>query len=527
MSTSSSQKPITSKHLDPTNKPELVFGLIGPAGTDLRTTFKLLRKTLVGVGYKVPRNEIRLSKWIEEFVGKDFSKLPEDERVEKLMDEGTLIREKAKHGGAVALLALLGIERARREEFGGADTGNAYILHSLKRPEEVETLRNIYGQGFFAISVYSPRESRVDALAARITRSRHLNSQGARANAEHLIEKDELEEGKTLGQDVKDAFPVADLFLDATDKEQLEKHINRFIELLFSHPNHTPTRDEYGMYHARSAALRSSDLGRQVGAAITSEDCDLIAVGCNDVPKAGGGLYWAGDQPDGRDFQLGGDASYEQREQIVAELLSRFKQNGLLADSNCDIKELVNSLLVGEKKEVLKRTQLSGLLEFGRSVHAEMAAIMDSARRGVSIKGSTLYSTTFPCHLCAKHIIAAGIGRVVYIEPYPKSKARDLYSDSITFTQTKQAEGKLYFEPFVGVAPRQYLNLFEMPGPDSRKDVSGKAIEWSKEHSRPRVKRYMNTYRLMEQKIIAYVIPELARRLELNMELYADNGGAK
>lgn len=520
----------TSAHpipLVPHDYPELVFGLIGPVGTDLKTTFRILKKALTNVGYRVPKHEIKLSKLIEEIFRKDFSSHPEDKRVEALMDSGTQIRESVGNGGAVALLALLGIDRARQDEFSGETKRNAYILHSLKHPEEIRTLRSIYGRGFFAISVYSPREARVDALAARITKSKHLASLGARAQAEHLIEKDELEEGKPLGQDVKDAFPIADLFVDVSNKEQLEKNINRFVELLFGHPNHTPTRDEYGMYLAKSAALRSSDLARQVGAAITSEECDLIAVGCNDVPKANGGLYWAGDDPDGRDFQLGRDASNEQREQIVAELLSRFQQEGLLVDSTKNIKELTDSLLTGDKKNVLKGTQISGLIEFGRSVHAEMAAIMDGARRGVSIKGSTLYTTTFPCHLCAKHIIAAGVKRVIYIEPYPKSKARDLYSDSIVFAPTKPIIGKLSFEPFVGVAPRQYLDLFEMLGPDSRKDAFGKAVEWSKDNAYPRLTRYMNTYLFLEQKLIGEFIPELLKKLGLNIDLFAETGEKK
>jgi cytidine deaminase len=281
------------------------------------------------------------------------------------------------------------------------------------------------------------------------------------------------------------------------------------------------------MYHAKSAALRSSDLARQVGAAIASEQCDLIAVGCNDVPKAGGGLYWTGDTPDGRDFQLGCDASNEQREQIIAELLNRFKQEGLLADSRKSVNELVDSLLTGDKKKVLKGTQISGLIEFGRSVHAEMAALMDGTRRGVSVKGATLYTTTFPCHLCAKHIIAAGIGRVVYIEPYPKSKARDLYSDSIVFARTGPTTNKVSFEPFVGIAPRQYMELFEMPGADSRKDDSGKVVDWSKANARPRLKRYMATYLLLEQKLISEFIPELLTKLGSNIELFASTGEAK
>lgn len=524
MTVSTDAKPPDSKHPEPSRYPELFFGLIGPAGTDLKIVFKVLRKALLEVDYNVPKQEIRLSKLIEELVNKDFSSLSDDMRVDALMNEGTRIRDAAGHGGAVALLALAGIDRTRQSEFQNTTERNAYILHSLKHPEEVETLRNIYGRFFFAISVYAPRESRVDALAARITKSKHLNSLGARAAAERLIEKDELEVGKPLGQDVKDAFPRADLFLDSTDKDQLERNIKRFVELIFGYPYHTPTRDEFGMYHARSAALRSADLARQVGASIASTECDLIAVGCNDVPKAGGGLYWVDDKPDGRDFQLGRDPSNEQREQTVAEILGRFREYGLLSDNTTEIKQMVTSLLVGKQKDVLKGTQILGLIEFGRSVHAEMAAIIDASRRGVPVKGATLYTTTFPCHLCARHIVAAGIDRVVYIEPYPKSKAKDFYSDSIAVDPPKHTVGRIRFEPFVGVAPRQYMEIFEMLGPDSRKDESGRIVDWSKADHRPRFKQYVVTHTFMEQMAIGEFIPELAKKLGLNSALF--NGPA-
>jgi deoxycytidylate deaminase len=99
--------------------------------------------------------------------------------------------------------------------------------------------------------------------------------------------------------------------------------------------------------------------------------------------------------------------------------------------------------------------------EFGRSVHAEMEAILAAGRLGVSARSSTLFSTTFPCHNCAKHIINAGIGRVVYIEPYPKSHARSLHNDSICFSvDENNSEDKVRFEPFIGIAPRNYWSLF-------------------------------------------------------------------
>lgn len=275
--------------LDPIAFPELVFGLIGPAGSDLEIVMNSLKRELAKVGYD--SEEIRLSKLIESFLRVDYSDQHEDVRIEKLMADGTRIRESSKRGDAIALLGITEIRslRKKRQQQKGLN-GTAYILRSLKHPHEIETLKNIYGGGYFTISAYSPREARVDALSERIAKSKHLPSNGGRSDAEKLIEKDESEVGKNLGQDVKDAFPLADLFVDCRSKEILKKNTKRFIELLFGYPYHTPTKDEYGMFHAKSAALRSADLGRQVGAVIATKESDIIAVGCNDVPKASGGL---------------------------------------------------------------------------------------------------------------------------------------------------------------------------------------------------------------------------------------------
>ena len=117
------------------------------------------------------------------------------------------------------------------------------------------------------------------------------------------------------------------------------------------------------------------------------------------------------------------------------------------------------------------------LTEFGRPVHAEMEAIIAAGRIGVPVKGCNLYTTTFPCHNCAKHIVNAGIQRVVYIEPYPKSLAKDLHEDAISFSEDDDNSNKVRFEPFVGVGPRMYWTLFSILTPDGsrlkRKKKSG------------------------------------------------------
>ena len=498
--------------------PEVVIGLVGPVGVNLDPVVEAIARRLEAVEYTA--KTIRLSSRLEAFFGGDHSHLPENERIAKLMDAGTKLREVSERGDAVALLAIAEIRRIRLEELSGTTESNAYILRSLKHPHEVQTLRSVYGRGFYLISAYTPRDARVSAMAEKITRSQHGNPVHAREMAEAIVERDEQEEDKDLGQDVKDAFPLADLFIDARDKNSFEPEIRRFVELVFGYLFHTPTRDEHGMYHARSAALRSSDLGRQVGAAIAAPTGELLALGCNDVPKAGGDLYWPGDAGDARDFQRGFDPIVEERKQILSELLSGLRKAGVLSPEYADDKDiapLVGALTSGDKRKALKGARVMNLLEFGRCVHAEMAAITSAARLGVPIKGATLFTTTFPCHMCARHIVSSGIDRVVYVEPYPKSKARHLHSDAIQVDAQKPVSGQVVFEPFVGIAPRQYQDIFDAQ--DRRKDRDGRIFNWCAKGTKPQPRfiRFKNTYRDIEDAIVAIDVPLLAKKLGVEL----------
>lgn len=108
--------------------------------------------------------------------------------------------------------------------------------------------------------------------------------------------------------------------------------------------------------------------------------------------------------------------------------------------------------------------QFMDALEYGRIVHAEMSALMDAARLGHSVKDATLYCTTFPCHMCAKHIVASGVRKVIFLEPYPKSLASKLHSDSISIEGQDRGHYHKFpsveFEHFYGVSPRRYRDMF-------------------------------------------------------------------
>ena len=68
--------------------------------------------------------------------------------------------------------------------------------------------------------------------------------------------------------------------------------------------------------------------------------------------------------------------------------------------------------------------------EMCRAVHAEQSAIIDAAKRGVSIDGGVIYINTFPCIICSKMIINAGIKRVVYFSEYSEDSGMKLFTDA-------------------------------------------------------------------------------------------------
>lgn len=469
--------------------PELVIGLVGAVGTNLDLVYSQVRQELTNVGY-----ESELIHLIDLLAGLDKKKAysqTEENRINDLMTQGNKYRRKTNRGDALALLAVGAIREIRQNRIGQPNTpipNQAYVLRSLKHPVEEETLRAIYGKAFILIAAYSPRHLRLESLARRIAISHNSSDYDRyRDKAEQLIQRDASEETVPLGQNLRETFPRADVFFNTAEPKAFEASLKRFIEMLFKHPFHTPLPDEYSMFIAEAASLRSADLGRQVGAAITTDDGGIIAVGTNEVPKSGGGLYWSGDTPDYRDFRWQYASSDTLRKTLLSDILARLMKNGWFTKKRSQQKL---EILAKEAMAQMQGAQFMNLIEFQRAVHAEMAALLDAARRGVSVRACTLYTTTFPCHDCAKHIVAAGIRKVVYIYPYPKSRAGELYPDSISLdgliekpeSLNERSAGPVQFEPFVGVAPRRYIDLFTM----NHRKRDGRPIKWRGDQATPK-----------------------------------------
>jgi deoxycytidylate deaminase len=396
------------------------------------------------------------------------------------MDAGNRAREISGRGDILALHAASEIHSRRGEERPLPET--AHIILSLKHPDEVTALRRIYGPGFFLISLYTPRAERQRNLEKLDMSARQ---------ASELMKRDENEE-IDLGQQTSGTFFQADAFLslDTASVATFDSEVERFVDLVFGDPFRTPTAAEHAMFLAFAGSLRSADLSRQVGAVVVSSKGEVIATGANDVPCHGGGLYWPGEH-DQRDHIWGKDSNKVEIEKIVQDILRNAQQHPKPPSRT-------------QLENALRRSRLQDLTEFGRAVHAEMEALLSCARSGVSPRGGVLYCTTFPCHNCAKHIVAAGIERVYYVEPYPKSLAAELHRDAIAVDHI--VEGRVAFLPFTGIAARRYFDLFSLQVSSGRrvrrKDASGVLkASWERKSAVPRVPLTADSY--IEREVVA------------------------
>jgi deoxycytidylate deaminase len=474
--------------------PELFFGLCSPIGVDNKKVFALLSQALTKYAYTTEYFKVTTLMKSISIPNMVLKESPLEERYDSYIKYANKVRELISFQYALAMLctAVRNYRRQVARDPKSYIQRKAYVFDQFKRKEEIDPLRQVYGRLFVVVSIYSERKTKAELLINRIATD-HADARLADTHAtiaNHLMKRDQLEEGELNGQRLEEVFPSADLFINLDDLAEAEKLISRFLDALFGSNSISPTHDEYGMYIARNAALRSVDLSRQVGAAIFSQAGEVITMGCNEVPKALGGTYWTGDSNDARDIKKGFDSNERIKKSLLVDFTKRLKEGGFLKEDGKELGVARFILKETSRGGALRDAQLMDLLEFGRMIHAEMSSICDAARMGKAVKEATLYCTAFPCHLCAKHIIASGIKRVVYIEPYPKSYAEQLHGDAIIIGKSSSTD-KVAFEPFIGIAPYRYRDLFAR---DRRKDDAGEFLPWIEGDARPNIKYTVATY---------------------------------
>lgn len=475
------QKSSTERVKD-THTDEIIFALCGFLGSNFTHVTSIL-EFIMRNEYGYDCEIIKLSDLIKKHSKQSSKKIKgsaEYKRLKGLIENGNDLRE-SNGNEVLAELAIrqIGLDRTAKADkkiIGDKEIlrfksrRKCYIIDSIKHKDELIVLKEVYRNLLYTIGIYSPYKTRHDNLKHKGLSNKEIVE---------LIDQDN-NEGIANGQEVTKVFSNSDFFLriDSSSNSLISQKLKRFLHLIFETSVITPTKDETAMYFAASASANSACLSRQVGAAIVDKNGNLLSTGWNDVPCFGGNLYQSktenADSTDSRclNFRNGKCINDESKSNISSSLVDELIE-----------KELVKIEDKGKILTAIKDSRFGSLIEFSRSIHAEMhALIIGSQKSGDKMVNGKLFVTTYPCHNCARHIVLAGISEVYFIEPYPKSLATILHSDSITEDENDKSKVRILL--YDGVAPSRYIQLFKL-GKD-RKDTTGSLVKREMKKASPK-----------------------------------------
>jgi deoxycytidylate deaminase len=486
----------TREKIENTLTEEIVIGICSPIGSLKREVIEELKKQLSDeYGYKVI--ELKVSDRIPDSDEMEKGKSAEYTKMMNKINGGNDFRKKYRLNSILIDYAIRDIYSDRHpdsssemspEEF--TSQRKCYIIDSIKNKEELQVLRALYRDIFYMFSVFSPKEQRIKNL---------MNKKITEDEAKEIVDHDEYENNND-GQNVRNTFIEADFFVRVSDesKEKVSAKVKRYLELIFDTPVVTPLPEETAMYVAKSAAANSACLSRQVGASITDKECRILSEGWNDVPQFQGGVYREGGKEDERCWKKGKCYNDFKKDDISEKATEKLLSTEFFAElikSGKTDKQTIQSIIL---KTLREESPLKDLIEFSRSVHAEMLAIIaGSQKTGTQMRGGKLFTTTYPCHNCARHIVAAGIEEVYYIEPYVKSLCIELHNDSLTEKETEPNKVKILI--YDGVAPRRYQEFFFSSKP--RKE-GGKLAVYNNKTIKPKNPLTLQALTTLEQQAI-------------------------
>lgn len=351
------------------------------------------------------------------------------------------------------------------------------IIDGIRNVGEVEALRQF--PNFFLLSVQADR----DVRKRRLTRKERF----ATEHEFELADQRDGDEHAPFGQQVLKCNDLANVVLvndgDIAEEAGLQRRTYVEDEVYKKHvylleqlskgatPREPgPSVDETMMTVAYCESARSSCVKRKVGAVISAGGGQLVSAGHNDVPE--------GAQPCYRDPAYGWCARDLIQERAAKELRfcprcgDKIEVHATCASCGreltafakrcpyCRADAAVEYSCPGCRAEVFQEFLPGGpasggkLLDMCRAIHAEEYAILNLTRSGTPTPpGAVMYTTTFPCNLCANKIVAAGIARVVYAEPYVTREAHAIL------------KGKdIQVDRFRGVKSGAYFRMYRLCG---------------------------------------------------------------
>ncbi len=297
---------------------------------------------------------------------------------------------------------------------------NNYVITGFRRPEEILYFKKLYQDQFYLLGVnstYEDRLSRYKKNSIKKFDKEIFDFEDLRDSNEYPIPK--------YGQRVQECYYHADYYIFNTNEDKKDPKdsiggfvkgaIHNFLNCISSKdPSAFIESNEIGMAYAYLATINSKCLKRFVGAAIFNADerlhvsnNELLSVGYNSPPEKGTKC----DQKNG---------CYRDN------LKTKFKCE------NCDNEILDRKFCLYCAQKIDSKITLPRWLDECKSIHAEERAILSIAKKRAFIGNNlVLYTTTYPCYLCAKTILEFGIRKIIYMEPYPMASSKELLTGNV------------------------------------------------------------------------------------------------
>lgn len=379
---------------------KIIIGLTGPFGSGCSY---IARNILEKMGYEY----ISLSDILRSLSDKQLKRT-------ELQDFGNSIR-RDKGNGFLAQEAIKKINTSGNVKF---------VIDSIRNTHEVEELKKTF-PSFFLLATWANKEIRWERVKDIYSNNIALFEQDDKRDSDEKIEN---------GQQITLCYQMSDVIIlnethnhskEAESFENLKKIVNRYISIIETRELFVPNEKESLMTMAYANSMRSSCTQRKVGALIVDDHGNVFSSGYNEVP------------------------SFERScNKVYGECYRKFLRKQMNKEINS---VLTNDDLTSQISGIIKKN--SKMLDYCRALHAEETAIVNMARMGVSanMNNATLYTTTYPCNLCANKIAQVGIKRVIYYEPYPQQEAKKILKDH-----------KVEQIPFDGVTFNGYFRFMEV-----------------------------------------------------------------
>lgn len=380
---------------------KIVIGLTGPFGSGCSYVAK---EILAENGYEY----ISLSDLLRK--EKEDGELSRSD----LQDKGNELR-KEKGAGYLAELAIKIINSSGK---------NKFIVDSIRNTHEVEALKIAFSS-FYMFAVWASKNVRWNRVQEKYDKNLALFEHDDKRDSD---EKDESGQQITLCYQMADVIILNEKNIPTKQSEHFTKLrlvVEKYINYIEHKEPFQPTEMETLMSMAYANSMRSSCSQRKVGALIIDDYGNVFSSGYNEVPTS--------QRPCSKEY----GKCY--RKYLREEINEKLNQ------------ELKDDNLTNKISGIIKSS--SKMLDYCRALHAEENAIVNMARLSVStdFSKSTLYTTTYPCNLCANKIAQVGIKRIIYYEPYPQEEAKNILNSH-----------RVMQIPFEGVTYNSYFKFMEV-----------------------------------------------------------------